>query len=63
MDTRTIGTLMDINSLQSLGSVQTYSENNGSPTSLFNIMLEEMLGNSTASGSISSATGTWHDFE
>lgn len=54
IDARTLQILMDINSLQSFGAVQTFSEQNtASPsTSLFNTMLDEMLEDSSPSGSL-----------
>src|SRR4051794_18670923 len=58
MDTRSIRTLMEINSLQSLGAVQTFAKQNDSTSSLFNIMLEEMLGSSSKSESLSSISST-----
>jgi len=56
MDTRTIRTLMEINSLQSLGAVQTQTEQNSTSPSLFNTLLEEMLGSTSITDSLSSAT-------
>lgn len=40
---------MEINSLQSFGSIQAYSERTESSPSIFNSMLEEVLGQSTSS--------------
>ena len=37
--------LMDINSIQNLGTVQSYTGQNSSSSSLFTNMLEEMLDN------------------
>ncbi|MHA6258460.1 lytic transglycosylase domain-containing protein [Sporosarcina sp. CAU 1771] len=55
MDARTIRTLMDINALQSLGSVRSLSEQS-STSSMFNKMLEEMLAGTPISNSLSSAS-------
>ena len=54
IDARTLQILMDINSLQSFGAVQTFSEQNTSSpsTSLFTTMLDEMLEDSSPSGSL-----------
>lgn len=41
---------MDINSLQSFGAVQSFAEKNGASSSLFSSMLENVLGQSSASG-------------
>lgn len=51
IDARSIRILMDINSLQSFGAVQTYSEQSGS-SSLFTSMLNEALGESSSDGSL-----------
>lgn len=56
MDTRTIRTLMDINALQSLGTVQGFANQNETSPSLFNTLLEEMLGSSSISSSVSSVS-------
>lgn len=56
MDARTIRTLMDINALQSLGSVQGFAEHNASSPSIFNTMLEEILGGTSLSNSLTSNT-------
>ena len=58
MDTRTIRTLMEINTLQSLGAVQTYTEQNSTFPIHFNTMLEEMLGSSSVTDSLSSVSST-----
>jgi len=58
MDTRTIRTLMEINTLQSLGAVQTQSEQSSSSTSIFNTLLEEMLGGTSITESLSSVSST-----
>lgn len=47
IDAQNLRILMEINSLQSFGAVQSYSEQNGSSSSLFNNMLSEMLGQSS----------------
>lgn len=52
IDARTLRILMDINSLQTFGAVQTYSELDGASSDLFNSMLEDTLGKSSASGSL-----------
>lgn len=49
IDAKNLRVLMEINSLQSFGSVQSYSEQTGSSSSMFNSMLEEILGQSTSS--------------
>lgn len=51
IDAQNLRVLMEINSLQSFGSVQSYSEQAGSSSSMFNSMLEEILGQSTSSPS------------
>ena len=51
MDARTLQILMDINSMQSFGAVNSFSDNTQSTPSIFNSMLEEMLGNSPQSNS------------
>ena len=58
MDTRTIRTLMEINAMQSLGAVQTYAEQNSTSSSMFNSMLEEMLGSTSITVSLSSVSST-----
>lgn len=58
MDTRTFRTLMEINTLQSLGAVQTYTEQDSTSPSMFNTILEEMLGNTSITDSLSSASST-----
>ena len=58
MDTRTIRTLMEINALQSLGAVQTYAEQNSTSPSMFNTILEEMLGDTSITDSLSSVSST-----
>lgn len=52
IDARTLRILMDINSLQTFGAVQSYSEQNTSTPSLFTTMLDEMLGQSPSTGSL-----------
>lgn len=56
MDARTIRTLMDIHALQSLGSVQGFAQQNASSPSIFNTMLDEMLGTSSLSNSLGSTS-------
>jgi soluble lytic murein transglycosylase-like protein len=53
IDTRTIRTLMEINAMQSFGAVQSYAEQNSSSSSMFNVMLEELLGGTSISSSMS----------
>lgn len=54
MDARTLQILMDINAMQSFGTVQTFGAQSGSSSSSspFTSMLEEMLGNSSATSSL-----------
>lgn len=54
MEARTIRTLMDINAMQSLGAVKSFSSEDTASSSIFNSILGEVLG-STA-GSQSSST-------
>ncbi len=61
MDTRTIRTLMEINTLQSLGAVQTQTEQNSTSPSIFNTLLEEMLGSTSITDSLSSVSSTLLD--
>jgi len=56
MDTRIFRTLLEINALQSLGAVQTYAGQNDTSTSMFNTILEEMLGDTSITDSLSSST-------
>ena len=49
IDTRTIRTLMEINAMQSFGAVQSYAEQNSSSSSMFNVVLEELLGGTSIS--------------
>ncbi len=58
MDTRTIRTLMEINTLQSLGAVQTQTEQNSTFPSMFNTLMEEMLDNTSKTDSLSSVSST-----
>ncbi len=58
MDTRTIRTLMEINTLQSLGAVQTYTEQNNTSPTIFNTILDEMLGNLSTTDPLSSLSST-----
>jgi soluble lytic murein transglycosylase-like protein len=53
IDTRTIRTLMEINTMQSFGAVQSYAEQNSSSSSMFNVMLEELLGGTSISSAMS----------
>lgn len=57
MDTRAIRTLMEINALQSFGSVQS-SEGQDSSTSIFQMMLEELGGQSSITDSLSSMSSS-----
>lgn len=57
MDIRAIRTLMEINALQSFGSVQSSAEQD-SPTSLFQMMLEELGGQSSVTDSLSSISSS-----
>ncbi len=43
MDARTIGSLMDIQAMQTLGSVQTYAAQQNSTSSLFGMMINDVL--------------------
>lgn len=56
MDARSIRTLMEINSLQSLGSVQTYAGLSNSSPALFQMMLEDMIQNTSMTDSLSSVS-------
>lgn len=58
MDTRTIRTLMEINTLQSLGTVQSQTEHNSTSPSIFNTLLEEMLGGTSVTDPLSSVSST-----
>src|SRR4051812_38852978 len=58
MDARTIRTLMEINTLQSLGAVQTQTEQNSTSPSLFNTLLEGMLDGTPFTDSLSSVSST-----
>jgi len=58
VDTRTIRTLMEINTLQSLGAVQTQTDQNSTSSSLFNTLLEEMFGSTSITDSLSSVSST-----
>ncbi|WOV88426.1 lytic transglycosylase domain-containing protein [Sporosarcina oncorhynchi] len=55
MDTRAIRSLMDIQAMQTLGSVQNYASGQDSTSSLFNSMINEMLTSTTESSSIPGA--------
>ena len=52
MDTRAIRSLMDIQAMQTLGSVQNYANGQDSTSSLFNSMINEMLTSNTELSSI-----------
>lgn len=52
IDAQNLRVLMEINSLQSFGAVQSYNEQAGSSPSMFNSMLEEFLGQSSSSNSM-----------
>lgn len=52
IDAQNLRVLMEINSLQSFGAVQSYNEQTGSSSSMFNSMLEEFMGQSSPSNSI-----------
>ena len=54
MDTRAIRTLVEINALQSFGSVQATAGQDNSSTSIFQMILDELGGNSPLTGSLSS---------
>ncbi|NYF24002.1 lytic transglycosylase domain-containing protein [Sporosarcina sp. JAI121] len=58
MDTRILRTLMGINSLQSLGAVQTYAGQNDTSASMFTTIMGEMLSNTSITDSLSSTTST-----
>ena len=58
MDTRIFRTLSEINTLQTLGAVQTYAGQNNTFPSMFNTILEKMLDNTSLPDSLSSATST-----
>lgn len=58
MEMRSLRLLMDINSLQNLGTVQAYTGQNSSSSSLFTSMLEEMLDNQSVSTSLSSISSS-----
>ncbi len=56
MDTRSIRTLMDINALQMLGSVQTNAGIGSDSSSMFDSLLQELLGSSSISESLTSSS-------
>lgn len=58
MDVRSIRTLMEINSLQSLGSVQSAAGLADSSSALFQMMLEDLLNTSSVTDSLSSVSAT-----
>ncbi len=57
MDTRAIRTLMEINALQSFGSVQS-NAGQDSPNPIFQMMLEELGGQSSVTDSLSSMSSS-----
>lgn len=58
MDSRSILTLMDISALQSLGSVQSYANEGSASPSMFDSLLQEMLGSSSITNSLSSQSSS-----
>lgn len=58
MDSRSILTLMDISALQTLGSVQSYSAAGNATPSMFDSLLQEMLGSSSITNSLSSQSSS-----
>ncbi|MFS0688440.1 lytic transglycosylase domain-containing protein [Sporosarcina sp. 179-K 8C2 HS] len=48
MDARTIRTLMDIQAMQTLGSVQTFANSQESTSSLFSVMINDILNGMTS---------------
>ncbi|CAM3098573.1 lytic transglycosylase domain-containing protein [Filibacter tadaridae] len=58
MDTQAIRTLMEINALQSLGSVQTLAGENNMSSSMFQEMLGELMRNPSVSDSLTSVSST-----
>jgi len=52
IDAHNLRILMDINSLQSFGAVQSFAEKNGTSSSLFSSMLDNVLGQSSTSGTM-----------
>jgi hypothetical protein len=58
MDTRTFRTLLETNTLQTLGAVQTYAGQNNTSASMFNMILEEIVGNTSLTDYSSSKTST-----
>ncbi len=63
MDTRTIRTLMEINAMQAFGSVQSDAGQNSSSSSIFQIMLEELGGQSSLIDSLSSSASNFNKTE
>lgn len=63
IDARTLRILMDINSLQSFGAVQSYSEQNEGSSTLFASMLNATIDKSSTTGSLlATMTGTQNLF-
>lgn len=52
MDARTLQLIMDINAMQSFGAVNTLNSNTQPTTSIFNNMLEEIMGSQTPNSSL-----------
>jgi len=52
IDAHNLRILMDINSLQSFGAVQSFAEKNATSSSLFSSMLDNVLGQSSTSGTM-----------
>lgn len=58
MDARAIRTLLDINAMQTLGSVQTYALGQTGTSSLFDELLGEFMDTSSIADSVSNVSGT-----
>lgn len=58
MDARSIRTLLDINAMQTLGSVQTYAYGQTGTASLFNELLGEFMGSSSIADSVTNVSGS-----
>lgn len=52
MDTRALQLLMDINTMQNFGAVNSFSSNSQSAPSVFNMMLEDMMGSEPQNDSL-----------
>ncbi|QTD43552.1 lytic transglycosylase domain-containing protein [Sporosarcina sp. Te-1] len=61
MDARAIRTLLDINAMQTLGSVQSYAYGQTGTTSLFDELLGEFMGTSSITDSMTNVSGTLLD--